>query len=202
MLIHERHCVRAFARAPMAIQKSSLLQFPFFADLVVIARSLYPIPSRTRPSKSSAPMVLNLKVWKSRSLPGLPRTERFTSPHHDIQIKGPAGNRGAFLFGPTKLGFTDGKRTAAATRKNDSTLNRRSAHHRLLAPIRPYAFAAQFPDGQPNSPRPNRRAFRNTNGRHLDGHREATWGYRRRFMNADDGPIIPQTAASYRFSGR
>src|SRR5271169_3820395 len=48
-----------------------------FADLVVIARSLYPIPSRTRPSKSSAPMVLNLKVWKSRSLPGLPRTERF-----------------------------------------------------------------------------------------------------------------------------
>ena len=48
---------------------------PFFADLVVIARSLYPIPSRTRPSKSSAPMVLSLKAWKSRSLPGLPRTE-------------------------------------------------------------------------------------------------------------------------------
>src|ERR1700758_2786699 len=50
---------------------------PFFADLVVIARSLYPIPSRTRPSKSSAPMVLSLKAWKSRSPPGLPRTERF-----------------------------------------------------------------------------------------------------------------------------
>jgi hypothetical protein len=31
-------------------------------------------------------MVLNLKVWKSRSLPGLPRTERFI-PHHDDQIK-------------------------------------------------------------------------------------------------------------------
>ena len=48
---------------------------PFFAGLVVIARSLYPIPSRTRPSKSSAPMVLSLKAWKSRSPPGLPRTE-------------------------------------------------------------------------------------------------------------------------------
>src|SRR5579864_9705437 len=54
---------------------------PFLADLVAIARSLYPIPSRTRPSKSSAPMVLSLKAWKSRSLPGLPRTERFIPLH-------------------------------------------------------------------------------------------------------------------------
>src|ERR1700691_5073513 len=53
-------------------QKKSASSFPFFADLVVIARSLYPIPSRTRPSKSSAPMVLSLKAWKSRSPPGLP----------------------------------------------------------------------------------------------------------------------------------
>jgi hypothetical protein len=43
---------------------------------VVIARSLYPIPFRTRPSKSSAPMVLSLKAWKSRTLPGLPKTDR------------------------------------------------------------------------------------------------------------------------------
>src|SRR6202012_4669236 len=57
------------------LHPTSDLRHPSFADLVVIARSLYPIPSRTRPSKSSAPMVLNLKVWKSRSLPGLPRTE-------------------------------------------------------------------------------------------------------------------------------
>src|SRR3984885_2013828 len=96
MLIHERHCVRAFARAPMAIQKSSLLQFPFFADLVVIARSLYPIPSRTRPSKSSAPMVLSLKAWKSRSPPGLPRTE---IPLHNLRRKKPRGKpRGFFVF--------------------------------------------------------------------------------------------------------
>src|SRR5271163_3471294 len=68
---------------------------PFFADLVVIARSLYPIPSRTRPSNSSAPMVLSLKAWKSRSPPGLPRTEH---PHHDISDQKPRGFRGAFCF--------------------------------------------------------------------------------------------------------
>ena len=38
---------------------------------MVIARGLHPIPSRTRPLNPSAPMVLHLKVWKSRSLPGL-----------------------------------------------------------------------------------------------------------------------------------
>ena len=43
-----------------------------FAGLVVIARSLHPIPFRTRPLNSSAPMVLRLKTWESRSLPGLP----------------------------------------------------------------------------------------------------------------------------------
>src|SRR5579864_6048834 len=44
--------------------------------LVVLARSLNPIPSRTRPLNSSAPMVLWLKPWESRSLPGLPRTRQ------------------------------------------------------------------------------------------------------------------------------
>jgi hypothetical protein len=45
-----------------------------FAGLVAVARSLNPIPSRTRPLNSSAPMVLCLKTWESRSLPGLPKT--------------------------------------------------------------------------------------------------------------------------------
>src|SRR5271156_6118985 len=68
---------------------------PSFADLVVIARNPYPIPSRTRPSKSSAPMVLSLKAWKSRSLPGLPRTEH---PHHEISDQKPRGfPRGFFV---------------------------------------------------------------------------------------------------------
>ncbi len=53
--------------------KSSLLPLSF-AGLVAVARSLNPIPSRTRPLNSSAPMVLCLKTWESRSLPGLQRT--------------------------------------------------------------------------------------------------------------------------------
>src|SRR5438045_3461671 len=48
---------------------------PSFAGLVVLAGSLNPIPSRTRPLNSPAPMILSLKAWKSRSLPGLPKTE-------------------------------------------------------------------------------------------------------------------------------
>jgi hypothetical protein len=49
-----------------------------FAGLVALARSPNPIPSRTRPLNSSAPMVLCLKTWESRSLPGLQKTV----PHH------------------------------------------------------------------------------------------------------------------------
>ena len=46
-----------------------------FAGLVALARSPNPIPSRTRPLNSSAPMVLCLKTWESRSLPGLQNTD-------------------------------------------------------------------------------------------------------------------------------
>jgi large subunit ribosomal protein L36 len=38
--------------------------------LVIIAKGQHPIPSRTRKLSSSAPMVLCLKIWKSRTLPG------------------------------------------------------------------------------------------------------------------------------------
>src|SRR5262245_35987380 len=54
-----------------------------FAGLVVLARSMNPIPSRTRPLNSSAPMVLWLKPWESRSLPGLPKTKKFLFTCHD-----------------------------------------------------------------------------------------------------------------------
>src|SRR5215212_1260770 len=54
-----------------------------FAGLVVLARSMNPIPSRTRPLNSSAPMVLWLKPWESRSLPGLPKTKDFLFTCHD-----------------------------------------------------------------------------------------------------------------------
>ena len=36
---------------------------------VIIAKGPYPIPFRTRKSSPSAPMVLCLKTWKSRTLP-------------------------------------------------------------------------------------------------------------------------------------
>src|ERR1041385_8553091 len=71
--------VRSGAKAsrlePWHTDEENQLAFLSFADLVVVARSLNPFPYRTRPLNSSAPMVLSLKAWKSRSLPGLPRTE-------------------------------------------------------------------------------------------------------------------------------
>src|SRR3979409_2151950 len=67
----------------------------YFAGLVFLARSLNPIPSRTRPLNSSAPMVLWLKPWESRSLPGLPRT-RF--PLIDSLIEQNAVSPGGGVF--------------------------------------------------------------------------------------------------------
>ena len=52
-----------------------------FAGLVAFARSPHPIPFRTRPLNSSAPMVLWLKPRESRSPPGLPSTRSPFSLH-------------------------------------------------------------------------------------------------------------------------
>ena len=68
-----------------------------FAGLVVLARSLNPIPSRTRPLNSSAPMVLWLKPWESRSLPGLPRTKQFLFTCHDQQNAASLRGGGVFV---------------------------------------------------------------------------------------------------------
>ena len=38
---------------------------------MIIAKGPHPIPFRTRKLSPSAPMVLCLKTWKSRTLPGL-----------------------------------------------------------------------------------------------------------------------------------
>ena len=43
------------------------------------ARRSDPIPSRTRPSNASAPMVLCLKTWESRSPPGPQRSDQRTA---------------------------------------------------------------------------------------------------------------------------
>src|SRR5215216_6629894 len=69
-----------------------------FAGLVVLARSLNPIPSRTRPLNSSAPMVLWLKPWESRSLPDLPRTKQFLFTCHDQTKRRFLFEGAAFLF--------------------------------------------------------------------------------------------------------
>src|SRR5947209_7170930 len=75
-----------------------------FAGLVVLARSLNPIPSRTRPLNSSAPMVLWLKPWESRSLPGLPRTKQFLFRFHDQTSAASLRGGGVFVFRSTDSG--------------------------------------------------------------------------------------------------
>src|SRR5690606_40646445 len=54
-----------------------------------------PIPSRTRPSNPSAPMVLSLKTWESRSLQGLPKTHNLYTKQI---IKAPAKKPGLFCI--------------------------------------------------------------------------------------------------------
>jgi hypothetical protein len=53
-----------------------------------------PIPSRTRPSNASAPMVLCLKTWESRSSPGLQRTTSFLCTKRGLQWR----TRASFQF--------------------------------------------------------------------------------------------------------
>ena len=59
---------------------------------VIIAKVSYPIPFRTRKSSLSAPMVLCLKTWKSRTLPGLPNMKNL------IIVTGGAGFVGSNLI--------------------------------------------------------------------------------------------------------
>ena len=66
------------------------------AGLVVFAERLNPIPSRTRPLNFPAPMVLSLKAWKSRSLPGRPRTRDLLSTMTACETA--ASNGGRFVF--------------------------------------------------------------------------------------------------------
>lgn len=89
------------AYLPIRCRQTKIACFVFlsFAGLVVLAKSLNPIPSRTRPLNSSAPMVLWLKPWESRSLPGLPRTRN--SPLSMFEIQNAAsGNRGGVFVCP------------------------------------------------------------------------------------------------------
>jgi hypothetical protein len=86
---------------------------PSLAGLVVLAGSLYPIPSRTRPLNSPAPMVLSLKAWKSRSLPGLPRTDQKNLFNGDLEKRPP--EMAAVLF--VELPSADNEAAAATPRR-------------------------------------------------------------------------------------
>ena len=89
--LRSRSRIKSGTLASLALASSSL------AGLVVFAERLNPIPSRTRPLNFPAPMVLSLKAWKSRSLPGLPRT--LASPQHDDRFQNGRQSWRPFFYG-------------------------------------------------------------------------------------------------------
>src|SRR5262249_42170812 len=115
--------------------RSTSLSLPSLAGLVVFAGSLYPIPSRTRPLNSPAPMVLSLKAWKSRSLPGLPRTDCFI-PLYERRSKAPRGTAGLFCC------------------RSLHCWNRRACGEVLLQPEVPLANAREIADSRPEDRQP------------------------------------------------
>ena len=68
----------------MLLKPVCFLSSPF-AGLVAFAERSDPIPSRTRPSNASAPMVLCLKTWESRSPPGPPKARTASSDRLPVQ---------------------------------------------------------------------------------------------------------------------
>jgi hypothetical protein len=114
-----------------------------FAGLVVLARSLNPIPSRTRPLNSSAPMVLWLKPWESRSLPGLPRTKQFLFTCHD-QINAVSFRRRRFFV---FVFCVSGRRCRASARWGVfSGSNRRQRSKSAASRVHPYFAWGCFRD--------------------------------------------------------
>ena len=71
------------------------------AERVVIARVPHPFPSRTRPLSPSAPMVLCLKAWESRSPPA-PHV-RHNPPFTFVGLASPRFRPGVCHFSPQVL---------------------------------------------------------------------------------------------------
>ena len=94
-----------------------------------MARSLNPIPFRTRPLNSSAPMVLCLKTRESRSLPGLQSTENLrkilsTMKHKQKPRRAPKAG-GVFAFRqPGKPHRTPAQTQNRNSRPRDNALRR------------------------------------------------------------------------------
>ncbi len=69
----------------------------FSSGLVVLARGKHPIPSRTRPLRPAAPMVLWPKPWESRSSPNLTKTLQDYALSHNPNQNAPSSKEpGAF----------------------------------------------------------------------------------------------------------
>src|SRR5580704_14245471 len=102
---HTRSKIIQECRIRASPRGNPLADFLSFADLVVIAKEFYPIPFRTRPSKPSASMVLRLKPRESRTLPGLPRTEKQETRPNDSENPGHESDRG-FCFQARCPGLT------------------------------------------------------------------------------------------------
>ncbi len=118
-----------------------------FAGLVAIARSPNPIPSRTRPLNSSAPMVLCLKTWESRSLPGLLSTAKQLL-HTPIKTPPVRHHRRGFAMG-TRLNYrSHASRPEPARRRATKCADRKATsarQHNLRKP------AAARPAGPPRA---------------------------------------------------
>src|SRR3977135_215329 len=101
------HAARRSRSREPSVRCANACFIPSFAGLVVVAGSLNPIPSRTRPLNFPAPMVVRLKTRESRSLPGLPRTEFLL---HDIEHKNRRGFfRGGFFMPGSILCLQSGR---------------------------------------------------------------------------------------------
>jgi hypothetical protein len=88
-----------FCGPTVLVQRS----FSPFAGLVAMAGCPNPIPSRTRSLNASAPMVLCLKTWESRSLPGLPKAKR-SFLHNDHKAHATSPVAWAFFVRQSALG--------------------------------------------------------------------------------------------------
>ena len=101
-----------------SIRRLSVLAFPFFADLVVLAGEFHPIPFRTRPLKPPAPMVLRLKPRESRSLPGQQRTETASNPAEHNLTPTPRAHSSAGRFRLCRSLILSGCSSAVGTRRS------------------------------------------------------------------------------------
>src|SRR5689334_3050177 len=88
-------------------------------------------------------MVLSLKTWKSRSLPGLPRTERFAPRHDDLYEQSRRGSppRRLFLFVIARL---VARMERSAIRGFGSRISLRSCRLRCAGMTRRGFFATLF----------------------------------------------------------